>query len=129
MGHLFRKLTAATIHSFDMTTEFRSQSKPATPIRRFGTSVTYAVGDYAQNRSLTVLMEHQKQSRVSEDVLSKVLCLDLSTSTPRASVVRRENMAADDLTRTARLNVGFGQSCQDRTIDIRVCFIQCFSMF
>lgn len=111
---IFQSMTDPSGYSLDMTVELAGNSKS----RRYGTSLSYGVGDYGKSHRGSLMMEKRLESE-SED--NFVLCVDVDAKLPQPSVVRREELLRDDISRSSTIKIGFGKSCtDDRKIVINV---------
>ena len=111
---LFNSMTDPTGYSLDMTMELAGEAKS----RRYGTSLSYGVGDYGLSHRGNLIVEKRLESETEENF---VLCVDVDAKLPRPSVVRREELLRDDISRTTTVKIGFGNSCtEDRKIVITV---------
>lgn len=111
---LLNSMTDPTGYSLDMVMELAGNTKS----RRYGTSLSYGVGDYGLSHRGSLMVEKRLESETEENF---VLCVDLDAKLPKPSVVRREEFLRDDISRTSTIKIGFGKSCtEDRKITITV---------
>lgn len=115
--NLFRSMVQPSGYSVEAMIELTGSSgvKP----RRYGTSMSYGVGDYGLSHRGQLMMEKRIEESSEED--NFVFCVDLEAKSPKPVVVRREEFLRDDLSRTSSVKIGFGKSCtDDRKIVITV---------
>ena len=111
---IFQSMADPSGYSVDMAIELAGNSKS----RRYGTSLSYGVGDYGKSHRGSLMMEKRLESE-SED--NFVFCVDVDAKLPQPSVVRREELLRDDTSRSSTIKIGFGKSCtDDRKIVINV---------
>jgi len=122
LQQLLSSMSDATGYSIGATVELSG-----TRTRRYGTIMSYGVGDYGMSHRSSMMMEklvqleeerEQRAELVDEDS-NFVLCVDMEANIPKPVVVRREEFMRDDLTRMSKVKIGFGNSCtNDRLITI-----------
>lgn len=111
---LFQSMMDPTGYSVDMSIELAGNTKS----RRYGSSLSYGIGDYGKSHRGSLMMEKRLDSESEENF---VLCVDVDAKLPKPSVVRREEFMSDDISRTSSIKIGFGKSCtDDRKITITV---------
>lgn len=113
LDHLFRTSTDPTGYSANLVVELIGESK----VRRFGSSLAYSIGDHGVSHRGNWIFEKEADTETGENF---VLCADLNANFPRPSVVRREEIGRDDISRKSTLKIGFGKSCDDRKVLITV---------
>lgn len=116
LKQLVRSMAQPAGYSLDASVEFIGRESHVQP-RRYGSSMSYGVGDYGLSHRGNLMME-KDMSGEEEDF---VLCVELDAKVPKPVVVRREEFLRDDLTRTSTVKIAFGKSCtNDRKISITV---------
>lgn len=124
LQRLLGSMNDATGYSIGATVELSGSRT-----RRYGTVLSYGIGDYGLSHRSSMMMEklvqledeREERAELNGEYNNFVICVDMEAKTPKPVVIRREEFMRDDLTRTSSVKIGFGNSCtNDRLITITV---------
>jgi len=131
LKQLLSSMSDATGYSIGATVELTGART-----RRYGTIMSYGIGDYGMSHRSSMMMENlvqvdyeraekEKNAELVDEDNNFVLCVDMEANIPKPVVVRREEFMRDDLSRMSKVKIGFGNSCTDDrliTITVRLTF-------